>query len=76
VSEKQPQSMHVLFGWLERSSSKSNRRISAAIIVFVLPNDPSVLCDRFIGSFGTHSFTRFVTGELTSESNQGHFDGG
>ena len=72
----QLQSMHVLFGWRERSSSKSNRRVSAAIIVFVLPSDPSVLYDRLIGLFRTHSFTRFVTGELTPESNQGHFDGG
>ena len=75
MSEMQLQSMHVLFGWRERSSSKSNRRVSAAIIVFAQPNDPTVLYDRFIGLFRTLSFTRFVTGELTPESNQGHFDG-
>ena len=29
-----PQSMHGLFGWTERPFSKSNRRVSATIIVF------------------------------------------
>lgn len=39
-------------------------------------HDPSVLCDRFIGLFRTHSFTRFFTAELTAELNQGHIVGG
>ena len=29
--------MHVSFGWTERPFSKSNRRVSVAIIVFVQP---------------------------------------
>ena len=29
-----PQSMHELFDWTERPFSKSNRRVSATIIVF------------------------------------------
>ena len=32
-------------------------------LLFVPPNDPSMLCDRFMGAVGTHSSTRFVTGE-------------
>lgn len=34
----------------------SNRRVQ--------PNDPSMLCDRLMGAFRTHSSTRFVTVEL------------
>ena len=51
MSEMRPQGMHELFGWTERPFSKSNRRVSATIIVFVEPNDPSMLCDRFMDPF-------------------------
>ena len=40
--------------------SNSNRRVSAAVI--------SMLYDRFMGAFRTHSSTGFVTGELIMPS--------
>lgn len=35
------------------------------IIFFVQSNDPSMLYDRLMDTFRTHSSTRFITGELT-----------
>lgn len=59
--------MQVLFCWTGRSFSKSNRRFSAATtFFFVQPNDPRILCYRFMRAFRTHSSTRFVTVEFQS----------
>ena len=35
-----------------------------ASLFFVLQNDPSMLCDRFMGAFRIHSSTRFDTSEI------------
>ena len=59
-SEMRPESMHVLFGWAERPFSKSNRRVSAAIIVFLF----KTILAYFAIALWTHYSTRFVIGEL------------
>ena len=35
-----------------------------SLFFFVQPNDPRMLCDRFMGAFRTHFPTRFVTAEF------------
>ena len=37
--------------------------VSPPSLFLIQPNDPTMLCDRFMGAFTTHPSTRFVTGE-------------
>ena len=64
MSEMQPQSLHVLFRWEERSFQSQFAVSQPPSLFFDQQNDPSMLCDRFMGAFRTHSSTHFVTDEL------------
>ena len=71
MAKVQPQSLRVLFGWTERPFSKSNRGVSAAIIVVcqvkrsknVLPWLFMCILDPFLYSF---SYRRIKLIELFS----------
>ena len=58
------QNTRLFFGFLYNGTSLGRHyRFS------VQPNDHSMLCDRSMSAYGTHSSVRFVTGELVGVNN-------
>ena len=52
VSEMRPQSMHVLLSWTNGHFQTQIVVFQPPSLLFVQSNDPSMLCDRFIGNLG------------------------